>query len=421
MTRVHSTGPALACGRNRSFRASSVDWTRIALTGALCALALLGGCRSGTFPTSGPSRAAIAERAGPHAGVPAQIALIDVDGEVAQRLSRVNGPSRFSTALGGERDVSYTVGRGDLLDVTIWETPPAMLFGSAGSASAAGAALSAGMVSAPNAATTLPTQMVSSDSTIVVPYAGDVVAAGKSTHDIEADIVRRLKGKANQPQVMVRVANNASAQVTVVGEVRNSTRMPLTPRGERLLDALAAAGGPVQPVGKITVQLTRNGASYAMPLADVIRDPAQNVPLRAADVMTVLYQPLSFTALGATGKNEEVSFEASGITLAQALARVGGLQDSRADPTGVFIFRFEDPSLFGAGAAALARTPDGKLPVVYRIDLKDAASFFAAQRFPMRDKDVMYVANAPAAELQKFLNIVLAGAYPILNVFTLTR
>jgi polysaccharide export outer membrane protein len=61
-------------------------------------------------------------------------------------------------------------------------------------------------------------------------------------------------------------------------------------------------------------------------------------------------------------------------------------------------------------------TPEGKVPVVYKLDLKDPASFFVAQGFPIRDKDVVYVANAPAAELQKFLNMVSTVLSPVLGV-----
>jgi hypothetical protein len=41
------------------------------------------------------------------------------------------------------------------------------------------------------------------------------------------------------------------------------------------------------------------------------------------------------------GLHEEINFETQGISLAQALARSGGLIDSRSNPQGVFIFRFE--------------------------------------------------------------------------------
>jgi polysaccharide biosynthesis/export protein len=59
--------------------------------------------------------------------------------------------------------------------------------------------------------------------------------------------------------------------------------------------------------------------------------------------------------------------------------------------------------------------------VVYRIDLTDPRSFFVMQSFPISNKDVLYVSNAPAAELQKFLNLVFLVAYPVLNTIQLTR
>jgi polysaccharide export outer membrane protein len=111
-----------------------------------------------------------------------------------------------------------------------------------------------------------------------------------------------------------------------------------------------------------------------------------------------------------------MEFEAQGITLAQALGRAGGLQDQRADARGVFIFRFEDPAWVPGSKPNAPKNAQGKVPVVYRVDLKDPASFFAAQDFPMRHKDVVYVANSPAAELQKFLNIVGSVAGPILTL-----
>ena len=50
-------------------------------------------------------------------------------------------------------------------------------------------------------------------------------------------------------------------------------------------------------------------------------------------------------------------------------------------------------------------------PVVYRIDLKEPSSFFVAHQFEVQPRDVLYVANAPGAELQKFLNLLL----PLVN------
>ncbi|MGP0084068.1 MAG: polysaccharide export protein, partial [Steroidobacteraceae bacterium] len=188
---------------------------------------------------------------------------------------------------------------------------------------------------------------------------------------------------------------------------------------ERLLDALAFAAGVKQPVNKTTIQITRGENVYALPLETIIQDPKQNVRLQSGDVITALYQPLSFTALGSSGKNDEINFETQGISLAQALARSGGLIDSRSNPSGVFIFRLEQRSAQSTtgpgGPAPAALTAAGLVPVVYRVDLKDPRSLFWIQSFPIKDKDVLYVSNAPEAELQKFLNLLFTLAYPVLT------
>jgi len=257
--------------------------------------------------------------------------------------------------------------------------------------------------------------MVSSDGTIGLPFIGQVPVAGKTTNQIESEIIERLRGKANQPQALVRLTRNTTADVTVVGEVTNSARVPLTARGERLLDALAATGGLRQPLNKVTLQVTRGNQVHALPLETIVRDPRQNILLQPGDVIAALYQPLSFTVLGATGKNEEINFEAQGISLTQALARAGGLIDSRARASGAFIFRFESPGALDWPVPPVT-TPDGKVAVIYRVNLKDPATFFAAQSFPIQNKDVLYVSNATAAELQKFFNLIVAVIYPLVNV-----
>ncbi len=340
------------------------------------------------------------------------IQLVEVNDAIARKLLAGRRQSLFSDAFAEVPKTGFVVGAGDVVEVSVWEAPPALLFGAGG--------MDTRTAAAPTRVTSFPEQMVNSDGAVNMPFAGQVPAAGRTPQQIEAEVVRRLQGKANQPQVLVRVIRNMSSNVTVVGEVAASTRMPLTARGERLLDALAAAGGVRQPVNKMTLQVTRGNQVQALPLDLIIRDPKQNIVLVAGDVVTALHQPLSYTVLGATGKNEELSFEAQGISLTQALARAGGLQDARADARGVFVFRFEEANAL-EWTSKVVTTPDGKVPVIYQIDLKDAASFFVAQSFPVNHRDVLFVSNAPAAELQKFLNIVTSIAAPVLGVINVTR
>jgi len=340
------------------------------------------------------------------------IKIIDVSDAVARQVLASNRTASFSSMLGDGLVAGSVVGRGDVLDIAIWEAPPAALFGTA----AGGDSRQLSSTSTARS-TSLPEQMVSSEGVINIPFVGTVVAAGRSTTAIEREIVRRLSGKAHLPQVIVRLTRNSSSNVTVVGDVASSARVPITAKGERLLDILAAAGGVRQPIGKMTIQITRGQQVVSAPLAAVISDPRQNIRLQADDVVTALYQPFSFTALGATGRNDEVSFEGTGITLAQALGRFGGVQDQRADARGAFIFRLEDPAALDPVTRQNARlTPDGKVPVIYRFNLKDPATFFIAQSFPIRDKDVIYISNAPFADIAKFISVITSTVLPVASV-----
>lgn len=378
---------------SRFLQLGGVTLTALALAG--CAAFGSGGPRTGQIKAADQS-----ELGG------SRVRVIQVDDTVARRLAASNHRLLLSEALGDATPVGTVVGFGDVLEVAIWEAPPAALFGasSAGFANAASASSFAA-----NAATghgsSLPEQMVDENGRITVPFAGQVPAVGRRVSQIASDIAARLKGIANQPQVIVRIVRNANANVTVVGEVTTSTRLSLTPRGERVLDALAVAGGVRQPVNKMTLQVTRGRKTAALPLETIIKDPSQNIRLAADDVVTALYQPYSFTALGAAGANAEINFEGTGLTLSQALGRMGGLRDERANPKGVFIFRLEDPAALGDGAASAA-AGDNRIPVIFRVDFANPTSFFVAQSFPIRNHDVIYVSNAPMVDFQKFVVMV---------------
>lgn len=362
-------------------------------------------------PNSGPSTAQI-KNAGSINPTSANalasgIQIVDVTEAVARQLFAERDAGDFFGNLGGGESFQRHLGVGDSIEISIWEAPPATLF------SAASLDVKAG--SSGSRATVLPDQTIDGDGSVSVPFVGAVKAQGKTPTELQREIANRLKYMAHDPQVLVKLSKNATSYVTVVGDVANTNRMALSARGERLLDALANAGGVRQAVDKVTIQLTRGDKLVSMPLASVIRDPRQNVVLQAGDVVTALFQPFSFTTLGATGKNQEVNFEAQGITLAQALARSGGLDDSRADARGVFIFRFEDAKALSWPESPVRTTADGKVPVIYRVNLRDPNALFVTQSFMMDNKDMIYVSNAPISDVQKVLNLVFSVAYPVVT------
>lgn len=366
---------------------------------------LLAGCAS--LGAAGPSAGQIRKIEGQDYDGQ-QIALVELNPQTRQRVAAFEQSLGLAERLGESDAGAWLIGPGDMLDIGLWEAPPAVLFGGGG--------IIPGLDTGAQNRTVLQ-QMVDGSGAITVPFAGRIEAGGRTPAEVEREIVQRLKGRANDPQASVRLAQNDSRNVTVLGEVTASRRVPLGPRGERLLDIIASAGGTRQPVHQTTVQVSRGGTSAVMPLEAIIADPAQNIRMKPEDVVTVLHQPYSFIALGAVARSSEIPFEGRGISLAQALARMGGLRDNQANIRGVFIFRLEDPAALDSEARGeTPATEDGRVPVVYRLDLSDARGFFVAQDFMIRDQDVIYVSTAPGAELREFLSTVTSLAFSAIAI-----
>jgi polysaccharide export outer membrane protein len=87
----------------------------------------------------------------------------------------------------------------------------------------------------------------------------------------------------------------------------------------------------------------------------------------------------------------------------------------------VFIFRLEPKSAQSGSESPPPATADGLIPVIYRVDLRDPRSLFWIQSFPVKDRDVLYVSNAPVWELQKFMNLLFTLAYPVQTGVQLSR
>ena len=326
--------------------------------------------------------------------------VVDLNAEISGALAQRSQRQLFSETWRDSVEANV-IGAGDVLEVTIWEAPPSVLFGGATNA-----------IGASNARDVkLPPQMVNQEGTIQIPFIGSVRASGRAIPQIEREIASRLSRMANQPQVMVTPLKNNSSNVAVIGDGGVSVNMSLTAKRERLLDAITAVGGKIS--SRTSIQLTRGATVRSLPLLTITQDPRQNITLRSGDVVSVLNQPYSFVALGATGQNNELPLEAGGISLAQAFGRIRGVNNNQADAAGVFVFRFEDADTVAQWDGARAREPRGqKIPVVYRANLRDPNTFFYAQNFVIQDKDIIFVADAPAWKLQKFLAMVGAIVSP---------
>lgn len=356
----------------------------------------LAGCTA--LPSAGPTSSEVVDSA--QQGDTTRYILRDVDESIVSILSTTRAQT-FQTSFGDRRPPpSQRIGIGDTVSVTVWEAAAGGLFSSP--------AIDRNSTGARSAI--IPEQIVARDGSITVPYAGRIQVAGLTTPDVERRIVEKLTGKAIEPQVLVTVPQGLSNSVTVLGEVTNGARVPLSVRGERVLDVLAMAGGVRAPAHESFVTLQRGGRTVAVPMQRLISNAAENIFAHPRDVISVVRDPQTFSVFGAAGRNAVVPFDAAGITLEQAIAKAGGLLDYRSDPYGVFLLRYESADVarqLDPSYAVAAK--DTRVPVIYRLNLRDTRSYFLAQTINVRNRDMIYVANAPISEIQKVLQLFTAA------------
>lgn len=367
------------------------------------------GCSA--LPGVGPQASAVAEAANQPVDAQ-QFVVVDINNTVLDVLA--HRPHDASLVGFGNRSGPFepTIGVGDAVSVSIWEAAAGGLF----SSTAASLPVAGGGAHP----ATIPEQVVGRDGRITIPFAGSIQTLGRRPSEVQKAIERALAGKTVQPQVIVSVTRSASSNVTVFGEGAQGARVPLSPRGDRVLDVLATAGGLRTTVNESVVQLTRGGSSVRVPLSRLTADPVENIFVRPGDVITVLRDPQMFFAYGATGRNADVPFDTATLSLTHALSKAGGLLDFRSDPEGVFIYRLE-PTKFASQFATISpMAQTGRYTkVIYRVNMRDPNAIFLASQFRIFHRDVVYVSNAPLTELQKVLQLFNMIASPAAQGVTL--
>ena len=366
---------------------------------ALLSVALLAaGCS--TMPVSGPMSPALHREA--HEEAPPFL-LIPVNQITLTVLAHETGEDFTPLAAPAPPPVD-TIHIGDTISVTLWEFGSGLLGPIPTVVNVTQA--QPGLVGAQSA--TVPNQTVDQNGEIIVPFAGEIHAAGRTTQQVQTAIVAALRGKSNETQALVQIQGSTDNAVTVTGDVNRPGRVVLMRNGTRLLDAIAAAGGSEGKARDMRVQLTRGATIHHIRLADVLADPAQNIYLQSNDTVSLEHEPQSLVVLGATNKNSEVVFTKARVTLAEALGNGGGLADQTADPFGVYVIRYEKQAV--ARNLTTAALPDylqqtDIVPVVYQLNFKSGEGLLLADRFVMRDRDLVYVATSPSVQLGKLARL----------------
>ncbi|KAA9010715.1 polysaccharide biosynthesis/export family protein [Histidinibacterium aquaticum] len=338
------------------------------------ALALLAGCG---LPRSGPTRGEIFNGS----------VLREGDAFVLVVTDRVNAIASVAPALGFSsefRDAglvgSDIISPGDVLGLTIWENVSDGL-----------------LVPTGQNATVLEEVQVDGQGFIYVPYAGRIRAAGNTPERVRQIITDRLGDQTPDPQVQVRRVAGDGATVSVVGAVGAQGIYAIERPTRTLSQMLARAGGvAVDPeIARVTV--TRGGHTGSVWFEDLY-EPGHDIALRNNDRVIVEADTRAFTAIGATGAQSRVNFESQSISAIEAIAQVGGLNPSLADPEGVFVLRNEPEEI---AEQLTGQDLVGTQRIVYLLDLTRPNGLFFARDFAVRDGDTIYVTEAPFTRINK--------------------
>ena len=389
----------------------------------LLAAGTMAGCA--TLPRNGPTGGQIAkdERRLNEIG----FRIVDITPGNIATLSTTEVPSGMLAALAMDGTVD-TLGPGDVLSIEIYEVGIS-LFGGRTNIVATGAGEAPPSASGQTVGDA--GVVVDRDGNITIPYAGTIAVRGLTPAQVQGRIVAALRGKSQSPQVVVSLRRNVANTVVVSGAVAEPRRVPLTLARERLLDVIADTGGISRAVqtGSSTatgtgaqdaiVRFTRGGRTVEQPLDTITAGSPDDLVLLGGDRIELIRQPRTYTVFGAIDRISQVPFESRTLTLAEALARAGGPNDGRADPRAVFVFR--QPPLVAVSTGTGAPPAPPTAPIVYRIDMMRAENMFLAQRFVMRDKDLLYIANAKANQPLKLIQALGQLFAPVFSVQAATR
>jgi polysaccharide biosynthesis/export protein len=347
-----------------------------------CTSLLLAISLAACAPADGPSTGGVVAKANRD-----EIPILHLDANTVAALGPVKRTSGLS-AFSGQSYVPGIIKPGDTIAVSVFDTGESGLFSAADASN-----VSFGEFA------------VSANGTVSLPFIGTVNVAGRSVNSAQQLLTDKLRETSVNPYATVNITRKESDSYAVQGGVATGGSYDLTARSERLLDGIAAAGGAKGAPDETIVTLVRGSSTGSQSLAAIIASPDQNVAIQPGDVIVVGGGEASFIADGALPSTGEFNFVEGDFTLAQAVARAGGLSNSRSNPRAVFVFR-----RLAEGESFILRDEQGNQrritgDIIFRANYKDPAEQLRANRFQMRDGDVLYVGNAPLANFAKFFQI----------------
>jgi len=360
---------------------------------SLVLLAGLAGCA--TLPTNGPTRKQIEKSAEASvADLPIQLVQVDTIAAVPVAAAEASPEPALPEPPPLPTDM---VGAGDVLDINIYEAGVTLFAGG-------GAGLAQVPVTPGVQVQKLPPIRVDDNGYITLPYMGRLYVEGYTVRQVEAKVRDALRGMSQNPQVLITLSQAISNSIIIGGEVARPGRLVLQTNKERLTDVLALAGGNRGNTKDLLARVSRSNGITDIRLNDLVDNPALDLRISPGDRVTLINDPRTYSVLGASGQVAQFPFSRSSVSLAEAIATAGGVNSNIGNPAAIFLFRYEKDA------------QGVEVPKVYHLNMMKAGTFFLAQRFVMRDKDVLYFGNAAANQPSKLFQLISQLFTPLMTV-----
>jgi len=293
-------------------------------------------------------------------------------------LARAGGSAQPAIPVDPMQHLDYTIGAGDIINVTVWDHPELTIpAGSFRSAEASGT-------------------LVAEDGTIFYPYAGVLNVAGLTVREVRDILIERLTHYIENVQLDVRVVSFRSKRVYVVGEVSEPGLQAINDIPMTMLEAINRAGGFTTESDHSRVLLTRDGQTFRVDLQALYEDGAtgQNIRLQSGDIVNVPdRQQNKIFVLGEVTRPGSYIMNKSRSTLAEALSDAGFINLTTSNPGWIFVMRGGVDS-----------------PELYHLDARSPDALLLADRFPLRPRDIVYVDVAEVARWNRVVTNILPTA-----------
>jgi polysaccharide biosynthesis/export protein len=289
-------------------------------------------------------------------------------------------------------DYDYVLGIGDVLSIGVWDHPELTI------------------PAAVQRTAEFDGFRIQADGTITYAYAANVLAVGKTIKQLHKILVAKLSQVIEKPQLDLKVVGFKSQRAYVTGEVKAPGVFPISEIPLTLIDALNQAGGLSERADWRTVNFTRNNKTEIIRIDDFYTkgDISQNRLLKHGDIIHVnRTDNQKVFVLGDVAKAGSIEINRYGLSLAEALSDVGGLNEQTANANGVFVLRKRQDN------------EEGVIADVYQLYAQNVVALVLADQFKLQPRDIIYVTTAPIARWNRLISQLVPTVQALENISTI--